>query len=646
MPATTRQIADALPLLPDYIGLTNDIEALLDGLGYTLTSESERLGAGQDGGPSLVLSAANTGTLLTFDRATIGQYFNASGVRSTAAIDALRYAYRYNGSGWVAAGFLLERAATQYATRSNNFTGTPWSGSATVTAAAATGADGTPSLSKLEDTSNAATHDKAATFALQSGYNTVSVDVSAGTSYGSLRLSPAGGTTPDAELVFDIANKTAQWRTSASGSAWYARDLGGGRVRYSIVINNTGGDTTVSVSLRPAFAATYSPTIDATAMGYTYFGAIMVEAGAVPTSHITTNNQFLGSEDLTNAVWQKVSVATLANQAADGAGNTTMTRITGVDTSNRVNNATAVPVTSGGTYTIEMDLKRSNFDWVRILVSDAVLFTNRVNIWFNINTGAVGTTSTAGSGWSHTGTPTITATATADVWRIKFSVVTGAATLFMGINDASADAATTRPNVGSGAGVGTIYLAGRMQLYAGTTNPGYNKVETDGTVVRAADVLNHPLSSRIDRVSMTGLFKVRLLPGSTGGTLWQWDDGGDDDRVTVRMNGTNIIMEVVVDDVVLHTVTGPTYAADTDYLIGATWEMITGAMVLRVNGTSYTGTAPRIKRPTRRRIGCNAAGGDQPNGMIEPWLPRSTMTSLNASEFIRALTAAELAMYA
>jgi len=76
-------------------------------------------------------------------RADPGTYYDSTGLLQTAAIDAARGTYRYNGSAWVFDGTIVEAAATNLVTDVRDMTTANWTRGATITVAqTGTGADG------------------------------------------------------------------------------------------------------------------------------------------------------------------------------------------------------------------------------------------------------------------------------------------------------------------------------------------------------------------------------------------------------------------------------------------------------------------------------------------------------------------------
>jgi len=243
------------------------------------------------GGPRPALDLNFLGSVLdsrlAFTRASTATYFNSLGVLTSAATDAARF--DYNPATLAARGLLLEEARTNTLLQSNTFATAPWSGTATVATGAVTAPDGTASLT-LTDSSAVALQNRSQTITVVSGTTvyTGSIYLKAGTSsVASLRFTLTGATGVSGEVVVDLTNGLAQWRTSNVGTSFSITSVGNGwyRVTSTITDNNTG-NTSLGFDLRPAFAATYSPTADVTAMGSVNAFGGQVEVGAFATSYI------------------------------------------------------------------------------------------------------------------------------------------------------------------------------------------------------------------------------------------------------------------------------------------------------------------------------------------------------------------------
>jgi|TARA_R110000868_G_scaffold405042_1_gene683939 hypothetical protein len=96
---------------------------------------------------------------VTLTRASAGYRRNSSGVLVSETTDAARFQYRYNGSAWVADGLLVEEAATNIATYSEEFSNAVWlKFNTTVTANAATAPDGTATADAVVENSATTSH--------------------------------------------------------------------------------------------------------------------------------------------------------------------------------------------------------------------------------------------------------------------------------------------------------------------------------------------------------------------------------------------------------------------------------------------------------------------------------------------------------
>lgn len=103
---------------------------------------------GGAGGISVPWSSTPSALLppgFSLTRASTGTYFDSAGLLQTAAIDAARGTYRYNGSSWVFDGTIVEAAATQLVTPTasiRDLTNAAWAKTNMTTALTSTGADG------------------------------------------------------------------------------------------------------------------------------------------------------------------------------------------------------------------------------------------------------------------------------------------------------------------------------------------------------------------------------------------------------------------------------------------------------------------------------------------------------------------------
>jgi hypothetical protein len=175
------------------------------------------------------------------------------------------------------------------------------------------------------------------------------------------------------------------------------------------------------------------------------------------------------TEDLSNAYWT-VTQCSAAGTLLTESGASGLFRQTATLTS-----------IAGAQHTFSIDLKRSNCDWVRIILSDSTSTTNSVRLWVNLLTGVIGTYNATGSGVAYVGVPTIAASVVGGgYFTVTFACTNAATTYALLATSASADTSTTRADVGSGAGIGSAYNLSRIDLrlsaFSAMNLPAYQRV--------------------------------------------------------------------------------------------------------------------------------------------------------------------------
>ena len=234
--------------------------------------------------PVIDLSGSDIAYIAQGTRSTTASFTGSNGLLQFAPENTQRVTYDpvvrqelgflYNGT-----------SATNLLFQSGSIGTSPWSvgtPAATLTMNAGGAPDGSATATLLGDdyTSNVIACRQTITVANNSDRYTVSCYIKAGTSACcSVRAEFAGGTnTAPAELVINPLTGAAAWRLGAEGSSFLVENVGAGwfRVRFTL-INTSTGNTSLYVDLRPAFAATYSTTIDLTATGTAYFWGAQIE---------------------------------------------------------------------------------------------------------------------------------------------------------------------------------------------------------------------------------------------------------------------------------------------------------------------------------------------------------------------------------
>jgi hypothetical protein len=156
------------------------------------------------------------------------------------------------------------------------------SGNATVTPNAIAAPFGSITADLLDDTSTTQVQAKSQVINIVSstGSYTLSAFVRPNTSsIVSLRLGLGGATTINGEVVVDLATGAAQWRSGANvGTSFAITSAGGDWYRISVTVTDNGtGNNGAAIELRPAFALTYTDTLNVTAQGSAYFWGVQLE---------------------------------------------------------------------------------------------------------------------------------------------------------------------------------------------------------------------------------------------------------------------------------------------------------------------------------------------------------------------------------
>jgi hypothetical protein len=214
-------------------------------------------------------------------------------VLQTAASGVARF--DHNPTTFESLGLLIEEQRTNLKTYSEELDNAGgWGGAdtPTVTANAGVAPTGLLTADLLGDTSASVVQGLEGSIVITSGTGTYTVScyIKRYTSNCcSVRVFTNGGTPVVAEIVIDPVNGAAQWRTGVTGTSFSITSVGNNWYRVSVTItDNATGATALAMLLRPAFAATYTPTISATATGSAFFWGAQLEAGAFPTSYIQT----------------------------------------------------------------------------------------------------------------------------------------------------------------------------------------------------------------------------------------------------------------------------------------------------------------------------------------------------------------------
>lgn len=291
--------------------------------------------------PTLNLDFVNTPYLdsrITFTRASNATFTSARGLIETAVAGEPRFNYANN----LCDGLLMEEATTNLLVSTSNFGGSSWSTDTiapVITPYAAVAPDGTHTATLLEDQStlvSGGTAARAQSFNVTASTNTyvTSCYVKAGTSACcSVRLVVVGpGLT--CELCISPSTGQAQWRAGNAGAAYGIIPIGNGWYRVWLSIADNGTGTGIYTLVRPAFASTYSNTLDQAATGSTYFWGMQVEQKAFPTTYVPSGETFTSRASLasyrdgTDGLIKYAGYNLVPNSTAGGGVNLTISNNT------------------------------------------------------------------------------------------------------------------------------------------------------------------------------------------------------------------------------------------------------------------------------------------------------------------------------
>jgi len=155
-----------------------------------------------------------------------------------------------------------------------------------------------------------------------------------------------------------------------------------------------------------------------------------------------SQNMLLRSEEFDNASWSKTDTTVTANAIASPDGLTTADLLTEGSAGTATADTTFTASASGVAHTASVYMKAgTSTGWVRLSVYETANSLNIINLWVNMATGALGSTSVGGTGVSGGGTTT---TLLNGWYRISLSFTIAATSLTMMTRSAASDSSTTR----------------------------------------------------------------------------------------------------------------------------------------------------------------------------------------------------------
>jgi len=172
------------------------------------------------------------------------------------------------------------------------------------------------------------------------------------------------------------------------------------------------------------------------------------------------------SEDFSNAAWGKIDITVTANNTTDPFGGSAADLLT-EGSAGTAACQQSISAGSGTKFIATVYIKpKENITWIRLILSDNGA-TNRIKLWANLSTGAIGTAN-ADSGGSLVSATVDTASNGFYVLTLKGSI--SATSVYFYIQSATANEATTRA---SGA---SYWVFGAQLTRADTIDQSYQKI--------------------------------------------------------------------------------------------------------------------------------------------------------------------------
>lgn len=316
-------------------------------------------------------------------------------------------------------------------------------------------------------------------------------------------------------------------------------------------------------------------------------------------------NLALYSEQFDNAAWTKTSATIGANATTAPDGNTTADSIT-LTGAGAVSQA--VTITTGYSLTASAWVKAFASSFAYIEITDGAY---SAGAWFNLSTGAVGTTVAGGGSCAFTRAKI---KAFPNGWyRCAITALTAAGTSFtVKIAPASAD------NVAP-ANTNSIYAWGAQAEAPGTIGAVTSYIATtSASATRAADLISMPTSASWLNPEQGTLFFAGAIDdtalAATSHLLALWD-GTTSNAIVLAKNASNAIAASVAVAGVeqVPTLTSGTMAAGTTKRVALSYKA--NAFAMSVDGAAYVldrdGSIPSVNalRIGRRDAGVNGLSG-------------------------------------
>jgi hypothetical protein len=238
---------------------------------------------------------AYTGPTPSYSRASTGTYFNASGVLTTAAINAPRFNHVYNGSSWVSKGLLIEEQRTNIILQSQDASNVSWTKLAvTTTPNSGIFVDGTQTAALITasilDTNRHLIYQTVTAAAGTYSFSTFIKKTN--NRYAAVGINDNGIRRYGVNFDFDTGAVThTDSQGTPTGTGYTIINCGSGWYRITVTMTSTGTNITGNVGLSNSATPTWSfsmPQFLNTGTESMLAAGFQMELGAFPTSYIPT----------------------------------------------------------------------------------------------------------------------------------------------------------------------------------------------------------------------------------------------------------------------------------------------------------------------------------------------------------------------
>ena len=339
-------------------------------------------------------------------------------------------------------------------------------------------------------------------------------------------------------------------------------------------------------------AAYYGPRFDYDPVTLAAKGLLVEEARTNLNLHSS------GSFNST-ARWAKTGVTVADGNATSIDGTTSASLVTSTGNANNVIFEAVNPTSSAGTFTGSRYVKRGTATWVAFSLWSGS-GTNGVNVWFNLATGAKGS-SAATTGFTYVD-HTITDVGNG-FYRVTVTGTIPAAATYSAIRIVDGDAAFNYTAVS-----GLTYFMDGAQFELGSFATRYQP-SAAASVTRAASLatITGTGFSNFYNATEGSLYAEFRTPASGVRTVCAFDDNTANEAIILYTTGTSLRFKVVDGGVTQCDIVIGTVAANTTYKVAARYKANDFAAIMN-GGTVQVDTSGTLPTVDRARIGSSQAG--------------------------------------